>query len=196
MVQTDQPNGFLPLNNPYGHAPSTNRYYKSATAGIIGIGDPVIRATNSTDPLGGPEIVRATTGAAITGVVTAIEQAQDGTPADLSKLHLASADTGYVTICDDPDARFVVQDTTGGTALVTADIGEHFDSITAVDADTTTGKSKYELDNAARATGNTWRLESLLQREGNISGEEHAKWIVSANLHTEANASATRKTEI
>ena len=136
MANTDAPRGFTPVGNN-GQGPytgSVNTYYKSATAGIIGVGDPVIRATNSTDPEGGPEIVRATTGAAITGVVIGILPKRS----DLTQNHLASADTGYVLVADDPDATFEVQEVTGGTALAVTNIGEHIDSITAVDADTTT----------------------------------------------------------
>ena len=193
MANVDAPRGFTPVKYASGLAYSgaARRYYKDATAGIIGVGDPVIRATNSSDPEGGPEIVRATTGAAITGVVVGIDPVRS----NLNQLHLAAADVGYVFVADDPNLLFEVQEVTGGTALAVTNVGEHIDSITAVDANTTTGRSKYEIDNAAVATGNTWRLEELVNRPDNVVGE-HAKWLVSANLHTEANASATNKTEI
>lgn len=188
MANADTPRGFTPVH----HRPDKyRRYYKGTDAGIIGVGDPVIRQTNSADPEGRPEIVRATTGSAITGIVVGIEPSRG----DLSKLHLASADTGYVLVDDDPNSLFMVQDNGGGTGLVVADIGEHVDSVAAIDADTTTGRSKYELDTEAQATGNTFRLERLVQREDNTVGA-NADWVVSVNLHTEANASATRKTEI
>lgn len=189
----DTPKGFKPVGYSSGKAytGAANRYYKSSTAGIIGIGDPVIRATNSSDPNGGPEIVRATTGAAITGVVVGIEP----NVSDLSQLHLASADSGYVMVADDPDLLFEVQEVSGGTALAVDNIGEHIDAITAVDANTTTGVSKYEIDNAALATDNTFRIERLVDAPDNVVGE-HAKWLVKANLHTEVNASASSLTEI
>lgn len=193
MANTDAPRGFTPVKYRSGHAytGAQRRYYKDATAGIIGIGDPVIKVTNSSDPEGGPEIVRAVTGAAITGVVVGLDPIRS----DLSKKVLLSADSGYVYVSDDPDLLFEVQDTTGGTALAVTNIGNHLDSITAVDADTTIGRSKYEIDNAAVATGNTWILEELVRKDDNVVGE-HAKWLVSANLHTERNASATSRTEV
>ena len=193
MANRDTPRGFTPVKyrSGHGYTGAARRYYKSATAGIIGVGDPVIKVTNSSDPEGGPEIVRATTGAAITGVVVGIEPVRS----DLSQKHLASADTGYVLVADDPDLLFEVQEVTGGTALAVTNIGEHIDSVTAVDADTTTGRSKYEIDNAALATGNTWIIEELVHKADNAVGE-HAKWLVSANLHTERNASATSRTEV
>ena len=193
MANVDAPRGFRPVKYRSGvaYTGAARRYYKDATAGIIGIGDPVIRVTNSSDPEGGPEIVRGTTGSAITGVVVAIDPIRS----NLSQRHLAAADVGYVYVADDPDLLFEVQEVTGGTALTVTQVGEHIDSITAINADTTTGISKYEIDNAAVATDNTWRLEELVIRPDNVVGE-HAKWLVSANLHTEVNASASNKTEV
>lgn len=194
MANVDMPNGFTPVKYRSGHPynGAARRYYKSATAGIIGVGDPVIKVTNSSDPEGGPEIVRATTGAAITGVVVGIEPVRS----DLAKVgYLASADTGYVLVADDPDLLFEVQEVTGGTALAVTNIGEHIDSVAAVDADTVIGRSKYEIDNAAVATDNTWIIEELVKREDNVVGE-HAKWLVSANLHTERNGGATSRVEV
>ena len=193
MANVVAPRGFRPVCDKSGR-PFTGagtRYYKDATAGIIGVGDPVIRGTNSSDPEGGPEIVRATTGSAITGVVIGIEPVRS----DLSKKHLAAADTGYVIVADDPDLLFAVQEGTGGTALAVTNVGQHIDSITAVDANTTTGQSKYAISNAALAVDNTWRIERLSTRPDNAVGDA-AEWLVSANLHTEVNASASTRTEI
>jgi len=188
MANVDAPRGFTPVH----HRPDKyRRYYKGTDAGIIGVGDPVVRQADSADPEGRPEIVRATTGSAITGVVVGIEP----TRSDLSQLYLASADTGYVLVDDDPESLFYVQDNGGATGIVVANIGEHIDSVAAIDADTTTGRSKYELDTEAIATDNTWRIERLVQRADNEVGA-NAEWVVSVNLHTDANASATRKTEV
>jgi hypothetical protein len=194
MANSDLLKGFRPVcyrsGAPYNG--SYNIYYKDATAGIIGVGDPVIRGTNSSDPEGQPEIVRATTGAAITGVVVGIVPT-------LGRIdqprHLAAADIGYVMVADDPNLLFEVQDNGGATGLIVTQIGEHIDSVAAINADTTLGYSKYEIDTEAVATGNTWRLEKLVRRADNAVGA-NAKWLVSANLHTEVNASATTLTEI
>ena len=188
MANTDAPRGFRQLRH---NLDKCHRYYKGTDAGIIGVGDPVIRQADSADPEGYAEIVRATTGAAITGIVVAIEPQRS----DLSKRHLASADTGYVLVDDDPDSLFVVQDNGGATGITVEDIGEHVDSVAAIDADTTTGVSKYEIDTEAQAADNTFRIERLLQREDN-EASANADWVVSVNLHTEANGSATRKTAV
>lgn len=188
MANADTPRGLTPVH----HRPDKyRRYYKGTASGIIGVGDTVIRLTNSADPEGRAEITRATAGAAITGVVVGIEPSRG----DLSKLHLASADTGYVLVDDNPDSLFSVQDNGGATAITIAMLGEHIDTVTALDANTTTGRSNLELDTEAKATGNTFRLERLMQREDNVVGD-NAEWVVSVNLHTDANASATRKTEV
>lgn len=189
MANKDAPSGFTPINL---HPDRVHRYYKDATAGIIAVGDPVIRGTNSSSPDGYPEIVRATTGAAITGVVVAVEPIvtnlyQSG--------YLAAADIGYVLVADYPLQEFIVQDNGGASGLIVTQIGEHIDSVTALDADTVLGRSKYEIDTEAVATGNTWRLERLYQTADNVVGA-NAVWVVKPNLHTEANASATNLTEI
>src|SRR3990167_1479206 len=127
----DAPRGFTPLN-----LKRARRYYKDATAGIIGVGDPVIRVTNSSSPAGYPEIVRATTGSAITGVVIACEPLTT----DLTKVgYLAAADVGYVLVADHPCQEFIVQDNGGATGIIVTNIGQHVDSVAALDADTTIG---------------------------------------------------------
>ena len=189
MANIDAPNGFMPINLI---ETDVHRYYKDTTAGIIAIGDPVIRGANSSDPNGYPEIVRATTGAAITGVVVAVE------PLYSNLNHsgvLLAADVGYVLVADNPRQRFIVQDNGGASGLIITQIGQHIDSVAAIDADTSIGRSKYEIDTEAVATDNTWIIEALLDQPGNAVGA-NAKWIVRPNLHTEQNASATNATEI
>ncbi len=194
MANIDAPNGFTPRYTGDGkvYRGTGRRYYKSATAGIIAIGDPVVRVTNSSDPEGGGEIVRHTTGSVVTGVVVGIEPNRDNL--DQAGV-LLSADTGYVYVEDDPNIIFEVQEVSGGTALAVTNIGEHIDSVAAIDADTSLGRSKYEIDNAALATGNTWVIVGLVRKPDNAVGE-HAKWLVKANLHTEVNAGASNISEI
>lgn len=194
MANSNLLKGFRPVcyrsGAPYNGA--CNIYYKDTTAGIIAVGDPVIRGTNSSDPEGYPEAVRASTGGAITGVVV-------GVVPTLSRIdqprHLLAADVGYIMVADDPNLLFEVQDNGGATGIIITNIGQHVNSVAAIDADTTLGYSKYQLDTEAISTGNTWRIEKLVKRADNTVGA-NAKWLVSANLHTEVNASATNLTEI
>lgn len=193
MANLNAPRGFTPVSvDGKLYTSQVNRYYKDATAGVIGVGDPVIRVVSSSDPLGGPEIVRATTGAAITGVVVAI----DPVYSNLQQVgYLAAADVGYVYVADDAKQYFEVQEGGSGTALAVTDVGKHIDSVTALNADTTIGRSKYQIDNNAKATDNTWIIVRLSPKPDNAVGA-YAKWIVKPNLHTETNASATNVTEI
>jgi len=190
MPNINAPRGFIPvaLKDDEVHM-----YYKAAAV-VLGVGDPVIRATNSSDPLGYPMVTRATTGAAITGVVVAILPSVSSTSVRTTK-HLASGDTGYVLVADSPNQLFKVQDNGGASGLIVTQIGESIDSVTAIDANTTTGISKYEIDTQAVAPDNTWNLVSKDNRPGNTVGA-NCIWIVKANLHTEANASATNITLI
>lgn len=194
MANQNAPRGLTPVKYRSGmpYNGIARMYYKDTTAGIIGVGDPVIRGTNSSDPAGYPEIVRATAGAAVTGVVVGIVPHPDR----LGQVgYLAAADAGYVLVADDPNLLFEIQEGGSGTQLAITNIGEHIDCITSLDADTVIGRSKFQLDNAALATGNTFRIEELVHRGDNAVGQ-YAKWLVSINLSTEVNASATNLTEI
>ena len=192
MANHDAPRGFRPVKYRSGHAytGAAKTYYKDASV-ILGIGDPVVIAANSSCPLGYLEVTRATTGAAISGIVVGREIDM----ADLSKMHIAAADACYLRVADEPDLILEVQEVSGGTPLAIANLGQHIDAVTAINANATTGISNYEIDNGALATDNTFRLEELVQRADNELGE-HAKWLVSINLHTNANASATNLTEV
>lgn len=194
MANVNTPRGFTPVMRGDGSAYTGmgRVYYKDTTAGIIGVGDPVIRVVSSSDPLGNPEIVRATTGAAITGVVVGIVP-DPARPTQAG--YLAAADVGYVLVEDDPDIVYEVQEGGASTALAITDIGKHIDSVTAINADTVIGRSKYQIDNGAKATDNTFIIVALSPKPGNAVGT-YAKWLVKANLHTEVNASATNRTEI
>jgi hypothetical protein len=194
MANLNAPSGFSPVRNMHGNVYNgpANRYYKGTTAGILGTGDPVIRLTASSSPDGFPEVVRATTGSAITGVIVGIEYQVE----KLSQSgYYAAADTGYLLVCDDPNMHFEVQEGGSSTALAVTNIGNCINSITAVNADTTRGLSKYQIDNGALSSGDTWRLERLVQRVDNAVGQ-YAKWIVSPSLHTEVNASAATLTNV
>lgn len=185
--------GFIPVGYKDGkeYKGAARRYYKSAAV-AIGIGDPVVRAANSADPEGGPAVTRATTGAAITGVVVGVQM--DPTRPDQSG-YLKSGDTGYLLVADEPDLMFEVQEGGSGTNLAVTNIGEAIDSVTAIDCNQSTGMSKYEIDKGALASGNTWILMELVRRQDNAIGN-YAKWLVCANLHTEQNAGAANISEI
>lgn len=187
MANSNRPDGLT----PWGPILRITRYFKDATSAALGVGDPVIRGTDSSDPNGYPEVVRHVADAAVTGVVIGVEPIRS----NLNQRYLAAADIGYVLVADHPLQKFVVQDNGGATGIVVTNIGQHVDTITAVDCNTITGRSKITLDTEAIATGNTWRIEGQADMTGNDVGQ-YCRWIVCPNLHTDTNASATNLTEI
>lgn len=189
MANLNAPRGFTPVNLDWARV---HRYYKSASV-ILGVGDPVIRSTASADPQGYGSVTRATTGAAITGVVVGIEPDVTHTLAD--QKYLASADTGYVMVADYAGQEFSVQDNGGAAGIPITAMGTHINSVSAIDANTTTGRSNYQLDTQAQTTGDTWVLVRKDDMPNNVVGA-NAIWIVKANLHTEQNASATNVSAI
>lgn len=189
MANLNAPRGFTPVKYRTGQ-PYTGicrMYYKSAAV-AIGVGDPVIRVTNSADPAGNPECTRHTAGAAITGVVVGVVPSPTRTTP-----HLASADTGYLLVADDPQLLFEVQ---ANSTLLVTNIGEHINTVTALNCDTTTGRSKFQLDAAALGAGGTFRIEGLVQKPSNDVSSAYSLWLVAPNLHTDINASATNLTAI
>lgn len=195
MANVNSKNGFIPWRFKSGKAYNGegNTYYKGTTANTpIFVGDPVIRIA-STDANGYPELQRATTGAALTGHVVGIYLNLN----DLTKAkYLAAADTGYLMVCDDPDVLLLVQEGGSGTALAVSQIGKHINAVAAIDGNTTTGTSKYEVDNNAVSTGNTYRLEYMAEAvmPGNALGQ-YQKVVVAVNKSTEVNAGASNLSE-
>lgn len=184
-MNMQQLRGFIPVNPDA----KLHKYYKSAAV-QIGIGDPVVRAADSADPLGYGAVTRATTGSYITGIV--VEVIPDNVR---TYPYLKAADTGYVMVADGPNEEFRVQDNGGATGIAITNMGQHIDSVAAIDCNTITGVSKYALDTEAIASGNTFVLVRKDDQPNNDVGQ-YCAWIVRPNLHTEVNAGATNVLEI
>ena len=114
MANTVSPRGFTPVKLDHH---DVHRYYKSA-AGVLTVGDPVVRSTASNDPLGYGTVIRASTGSAITGVVVSFE-----IDANRTYDYLASADVGYVMVADNPFQEFYVQDNGGAAGIPITALG-------------------------------------------------------------------------
>jgi len=185
MANSNAPSGFSPVNGN----PQVHMYYKSAAV-QLGIGDPVVRAADSADPKGYAAVTRATTGSYVTGVVVGI--VVDSTR---TYPYLKSGDSGYVLVADGPNEEFHVLDNGGASGLVVTQIGQHINSVAAIDCNTTSGRSKYALDTEAVATNNTWLVVRKDDKPGNDVGA-YCRWIVKPNLHTEVNAGVTNLKEI
>lgn len=197
MANLNAPRGFRPVQYAGGipqNGRQTRYYVPSSVAHAVGVGDPVVRLTASSDPLGGPSCTLATVGTYISGVVVAV----DANAGDLSKVGYLPASTGgYVYVNDDPTAVFEVQEGGSGTALTVATaVGQCINSITIAYANTTIGSSVMQIDNGAVGTSTyTWIITGLVQSSDNAVGQ-YAKWLVKANLHTEAVAGASNYLQI
>lgn len=195
MANTSIINGFRVIDPKTGnlYTGTGRKYYKPAGTTILAVGDPVIRATTSTDPQGNGMIARAVAGAAITGVVIGV--AYNKTNLHKSN-YLLAADAGYVMVADDPNLWFEVQEDSDGGSLALANIGNYINSVTSLDANIVLGCSNFQIDSSSVGTSSgTWRIERLVQRPNNAIGT-NAKWLVSPALHTEVNNSALNLTAV
>ena len=187
MANTSAPFGFRPVRSLNG-APESGavRRYKKEASVILAPGDPVVLTGSSEAVTGIPLITRAQgtegTPTTITGIVVAIEPVRT----DLTKKHLAAADTGDVLVCDDPHMLFVIQDDGVSDTPAVTDIGEAADLIVA-NANTTVGRSQVMIDGSDIGTGDQVQLLEFVQREDNEIGA-YAKWLVRINEHTYAAA--------
>lgn len=195
MANLNQPNGFKPvgyINSSVKWVGGGNWYYKAAGANALGMYQRVIRAADSSDPEGGPMVVRAAADGAMTGVVVGVRPL----PGQAFGPSVIEADQeGYVLVADDPNLVFEVQQGGTGTDLAITNIGQHIDATAVADPNLVTGFAVDMIDIGALATGNCMRIERLSPRVGNLIGQ-YSKWYVSANLHTEAGNSTTYRTEV
>jgi hypothetical protein len=180
MANTDRPFGFKPVRYSSGRAyTGAARRYKKEASTIIGIGDPVVITGTAEATTAIALVDRAAAGS---GTITGVVVGMDPQRSDLSKNHLAAADTGYVMVADDPDLVFEIQEDGDSGTIAITDVGEFCDIVVA-DANTTTGMSQVELDSSNAGTGDQVRIMGMVQREDNELGA-NAKWEVMINEHT------------
>jgi hypothetical protein len=157
-------------------------YHASGDATALYIGDPVVKA-GSSDGAGVASVVRAAAAGPITGVVVGF--VPNGVT-DVAGYGAAST-AYYVLVCDDPDAAFEIQDSTG---IAAADVGLNA-SMTIAAGNAYSRRSGVTLDAATKATTAALPLKiiGLVPRPGNDFGA-YNKLMVKINNHTEANAAA------
>jgi hypothetical protein len=185
MANDDTPFGFKPIRK-VGSAPESGgggRYYRgTGDANNLFIGDPVA-LSGTGDAFGVPAVVRATAGSGglVIGVVTGIE---NNTSDNLGRTYLPSGVAGYLTVADDPDQEFEVQEDSAGNALDITAIGSNIDFIFGT-GNTTTGISAAEINSDTADTTNTLqcRIIRLVPRDDNEIGT-NAKWVVRFNTHS------------
>jgi hypothetical protein len=165
-------------------------YYVPATYGtILGLGEFVTAdadagaagvVVSGVDVEGMPSIARAAAGNAfLRGVIVGFLPL----PTNLTALHNPASTARIALVCDSPDVVFEMQEDSDAGALVASQVGMNADLITAANANTTTGRSVFEIDSStATSAAAQIRIIGLLKRPGNILGS-FAKWLVMINEH-------------
>lgn len=102
---------------------------------------------------------------------------------DLTKLGMASTDTGFLLIDEDPRTIYeIAEDGVGGYMAITA-IGGGVDMIWTT-GDTVTQRSKVLIDSSAIGTsGQQLKIIQLAQGPGIAIGDSTARWHVMINAH-------------
>lgn len=182
---------------PVGHLDGSpwngkvNMYYVPSTYGtILGIGDFVIGdadagaagvTVNGLDVEGVPSIIRAAAGdTTLLGVIVGFLPLQT----NLERLHNPASTARIALVCDAPDVVYEMQEDSDTSNLKVAEVGQNCDLITAADANTTTGRSVFEIDSSTHvSTTAQLRILGLAKRPGNAIGS-FARWLVVINEHT------------
>ena len=192
MANVDRPNGLTPVKMLTG-APYNGQFNTYvADAGdptALFIGDAVKLPDTGSDSAGETvfgrdtegmqHVIQAAAGDAILGVVVGFSPLQD----NLMTRYRVASTARLVYVVDDPNVIFEIQEVSGGTALVAADVGLNANVVVG-SGSTTTGLSAMELNNASENTTATLQLRilGLSPKPDNAIGE-HAKWLVKINNH-------------
>lgn len=178
MANIDAPMGLRPIRHLDG-SPWNGKVEKfvvpaSDTTALF-VGDPVMLLSGA-DANGVPYVKKATAGAKLVGVVTAVDYNDE----NLNERYRLASTERTVSVCTGPDVVYEVQEDSDGGALVAADVWK-FADLTAVAGNTVTGISAVELDSNTKAlTTAQVRILRLLERPDNEIGT-NASWEVIIN---------------
>lgn len=204
MANDNEPRGLLPLRWPY----TPGNWYRVSTAADIYIGMPVqLAATGYAVGIGTP------TGRTLThGVALAFAGPLKGAPPNPKAAGYLNAannttptggdETGdrYVFVADSPMQEYVVQEDTGGTALVIADAGSGFDLLyrgagaNIVNGNVDSGWANLEVDRSTVSTGTgvfvqILRLHEKYNTDGTLNTPgNYCKWVVRFLHHSNLGA--------
>lgn len=186
MANANTPFGARPVRDVYGRPwnGSLNAYWVAAgDPTALFLGDFVKLAGTGETVLGETyvDVVRAATGDVVVGVVCAVHpDTRDST------VHRAASTLRKLYVCDDPNAIFEMQETSG-TAFTVNDVGLNADFVVGTGS-TVTGWSGTEINTVGELTTNTLdlKLVGFVNRPNNEIGT-NAKWLVRINRHQYAN---------
>jgi hypothetical protein len=183
MANVDAPFGLRPLRyisgSPYMGA--CNTYYVPASDGTAIYLGQLVKRVNGGDANGVPAVTgNVATADTVVGVVVGVQPVT----AD-STIYRAASTARYVSVVDDPEVLFTIQEDSVGGALDEGDIGKYAVILTPTAGNTFTGLSSAELDSSdANVTQSTRALQilGLTPVEGNAIGD-HAEWTVRLMNH-------------
>jgi hypothetical protein len=171
------------LNDSPTSGKLTTMYVPSTDGTAIGLGDPVAYA-GSADANGVPTATRATSTAAVCGVMVGIKPY----PQDLSLGYRKASTSQYILVNSDPNALWEIQEDSVGGAIAATAVGNTAAYILGT-VDTTTGNGKTVLDSSDVGTStHDLLIIGLCRRQGNLIGD-YATWLVRLNLHKFINSS-------
>lgn len=189
------PQGFQPLDGQLEEG-KTHVYYKNTTSYPLCYGDPVVIVAG-TDPLGKyQQIEKATPGSYVTGIFVGPARPWENSDTTANPRCIIAAHRGHCLVADHSDLVCEVEVSGSGAALTVADVGAAINHITNADGNTDTGISVSAVDDNAVAAGNTWIIEGIGRKVGNVIGDTPQVVRVRANLHTKRNAGAASQVEV
>jgi hypothetical protein len=183
MANVNSPFGLAPIGTLSGSAWSgrgTVYTIPSSDGTKAGIGDPILTlgtGTTNTDGTVTPDCKIAATTDVCSGVIVAIlPDTRDST------IYRVASTLRRVLVCDDPEALFVVQEGTGGTALTSSKINQNISIGGTGSVSTTTGRSAVYIDNSTVNTTNTlmMKIVGFYPAPDNAIGDS-CRWIVKIN---------------
>jgi hypothetical protein len=189
MANANAPRGLSPVrgvNSQYVTGGPRAYVHDSGDGTPLYVGDPFkIAGANSTvNGVSMPQIVRASSGDVIDGVVVAaLPDSRDSLP------YVAASTTRVVLGDDDPNSLFEIQDANGGTQLTDAAVGLNV-NFTGSGGNTATGWSAVTLDNTTEASTNTLDLKivDVVNRVDNdLAATGPLRFLVRINRHRHAN---------
>lgn len=163
QAAVDKPFGAM----PYDRVLSVGAYSKDSSAAAIYPGDFVTLETD------GGIVVATATQALILGVAAEYSAA-------------STAKTDFL-VYDHPDQKYTIQDDGDTTAMTEASVGANADLVVTT-GDTSTLRSKHEIDSSSATTTNTLALKVLglhpvEDRSFATTTAQQRKWIVKINSH-------------
>lgn len=185
MPNANIPTGLKPVRYLSGapYSGAANTYFVPASDSTAIYRGGLVKLAGSADATGIATVTgNVSTGNPVVGVVVGVVPVT----ADSTIYRAASTDR-YVTVADDPNLVFEIQEDAVGGALAAADVGNVADIIGFTGGSTITGLSSMQVDTSTKTAGGDGTEDVLIigfvQRPDNEIGA-NAKVLVRLNNHS------------